>query len=238
VGRHKPHCAPSNRDRGAREWPNRAVQRSLGRIDFPIRQKVCRKFYYDKTMERLSALYKNFHIADGPTVVNGVEIPPTAEMLARLRWDWLCEGVPVFFHGDLQFDNVLYDEEASRFVLLDWRQEFGGRVDLGDLYYDLAKLYGGLLLNYDYIKQNLLSYSENEKDGSITFDFAQRFLTPVYVSILEEFILANGWDLAKVRTLVALIYLNMSPLHHDPFSRMLYSLGRLRLYRELTHHDR
>ena len=31
------HCAPSNRDQGAGEWPNRAVQRSLGRIDFPIR---------------------------------------------------------------------------------------------------------------------------------------------------------------------------------------------------------
>jgi len=37
VGRHELHCAPSNRDQVAGEWPNRAVQRSLGRIDFPIR---------------------------------------------------------------------------------------------------------------------------------------------------------------------------------------------------------
>jgi len=39
VGRHKPHCAPTNRVQGAGEWPNRAVQRSLGRIDFSIRLK-------------------------------------------------------------------------------------------------------------------------------------------------------------------------------------------------------
>jgi len=32
VGQHKRHCAPSNRDQGAGDWPNRAVQRSLGRI--------------------------------------------------------------------------------------------------------------------------------------------------------------------------------------------------------------
>jgi len=33
------HCSPSNRDQGAAEWPNRAEQRSLGRIDFPIRRE-------------------------------------------------------------------------------------------------------------------------------------------------------------------------------------------------------
>ena len=37
VGQHKPHCVPSNRDRGAGEWLNPAVQPSLGWIDFPIR---------------------------------------------------------------------------------------------------------------------------------------------------------------------------------------------------------
>jgi len=39
VGQHKRHYAPSNRDQGAGEWPNRAVQRSLGRIDFPTRSE-------------------------------------------------------------------------------------------------------------------------------------------------------------------------------------------------------
>jgi len=36
-----------------------------------------------------------------------------------------------------------------------------------------------------------------------------------------------------VKILVALIYLNMSPLHHYPFDKMLYSLGRDLLYTEL-----
>ena len=26
-------------------------------------------------------------------------------------------------------------------LLLDWRQDFGGKIEYGDIYYDLAKLY-------------------------------------------------------------------------------------------------
>ena len=134
-------------------------------------------------------------------------------------------------HGDLQFDNILYDASTNSFKLLDWRQDFGGHVEFGDLYYDLAKLYGGIILNYDYIKLNLLSYVENEQ--GIFFDFAQRFQTEHYVKILSGYIQEKGYDLARIRLLVALIYLNMSPLHQYPFDKMLYSLGREMLQKEL-----
>ena len=76
------------------------------------------------------------------------------------------------------------------------------------------------------------------KDGNITIDFAQRFLSQTLLKILEDFIAANNWDLKKVRLLVSLIYLNMSPLHHYPFDKMLYSLGRLMLHKELSGNDK
>jgi NDP-sugar pyrophosphorylase family protein len=191
---------------------------------------ICRKFYHDKTMQRLRLFREKHGVDDGETTINGERVPPTSELLAGIAWEELYDGIPVFFHGDLQFDNVLYSEGRDDFVLLDWRQEFGGRVDLGDLYYDLAKLYGGILLNYDFIKLNLLSY--HEKSGRITIDFAQRFLSDTFEKILCEYIAGNGWDVRKVKVLVGLIYLNMSPLHHSPFDKMLYSLGRLMLHRE------
>ena len=173
--------------------------------------------------------------SEGASKVNGFTIPPTTDLLSALPWARLTEGVPCFMHGDLQFDNVLYDITTDNFLLLDWRQEFGGHVEFGDLYYDFAKLYGGIILNYDYIKLNLLSYSENEH--GIFFDFAQRFQADNYLSILCSYLQDKGYDIVKVRILVALIYLNMSPLHHYPFDKMLYSLGRELLHREILNLD-
>ena len=65
----------------------------------------------------------------------------------------LYEGIPSFIHGDLQFDNIIYNKKLNKFILIDWRQDFAGQIEFGDLYYDIAKLYGGILLNYDYIKK-------------------------------------------------------------------------------------
>jgi aminoglycoside phosphotransferase (APT) family kinase protein len=164
-------------------------------------------------------------------VVNGRRVPATSELLSQVPWERVSEGIACFMHGDLQFDNILFDAQTNSFLLLDWRQDFGGHVEFGDLYYDLAKLYGGIFLNYDFIKLNLLSYAESEQ--GIIFDFAQRFQTQNYLQQLSEYIESNGYDLVKVKILVALIYLNMSPLHHYPFDKMLYALGRDLLYTEL-----
>lgn len=197
---------------------------------------LCRQFYWDKTWTRVHKFWAKYETQDAPTVVLGEELPSTTSLLEALPWERLYEGAPVFFHGDLQFDNILFDSNADRFWLLDWRQDFAGEIAFGDHYYDLAKLYGGIVLNYDYIKSNLLTYKE--MDGDITFDFAQRYLSSGYARILEEYVAAKGMDVAKVRQLVGLIYLNMAPLHHSPFDRLLYSLGRRTLYQEATRANR
>ena len=193
-------------------------------------RRICKTFYYEKTLERLSLYNKKYKGADTENVINGVKVPAVSDLIRQFPWENIFSGEPMFFHGDLQFDNIIYTKQNS-FVLLDWRQDFGGHIEFGDLYYDLAKLYGGIILNYDFIKNNLINYSE---EGSIiNFDFAQRFSSKVYLAELNHFIRERGWDEQKVRMLVPLIYLNMSPLHHYPFDKMLYALGRLMLTEEL-----
>jgi NDP-sugar pyrophosphorylase family protein len=200
-------------------------------IDSAKMRATCSKFYHEKTMERLALYAKKYPGPDVETTINGRKVPPTATLMTNIAWSQLEDGIPSFMHGDLQFDNILYDATTKKFKLLDWRQDFGGHVDFGDRYYDLAKLYGGIVLNYDYIKLNLLSYSED--GGGIYIDFAQRFQTESYLQILSDFIENHGYDLARVRLLVSLIYLNMSPLHHYPFDKLLYSLGRRMLSDEI-----
>ena len=54
------------------------------------------------------------------------------------------------FHGDLQFDNIILSENS--FYFIDWRDSFGSSITYGDIYYDLAKLYGGMMVPYNLMK--------------------------------------------------------------------------------------
>ncbi len=187
----------------------------------PDISKLCRVFYHDKTMERVAQYGCKYPGHEPLRMVNGRLVPSVPDLLAAVPWDQLERGVPAFIHGDLQFDNVLWG--GNGFVLLDWRQDFAGSIAAGDLYYDLAKMLGGIILNYDYVKLGLLRYTES--DGCADVDFAQRFRTGEYIAILEDYIRNRGLDLRRVRILVGLIYLNMAPLHHPPFDLALLALG-------------
>lgn len=194
--------------------------------------KLCSTFYRDKTMQRMEAFFEKYpRLRGNKRPINGVMYTPAEETLAGMDWDLLVKtAVPAFIHGDLQFDNVLV--AGNDFKLIDWRQDFGGSLETGDLYYDLAKLYGGLVLNYDLIKKNQFTYSEDE--NSIGFDFSTRGSMSDYRRMLERFIRERGYSIEKVERLVAVIYLNMAPLHHYPFDKMLFALGTKVLHEGLV----
>ena len=59
------------------------------------------------------------------------------------------------------FKTYLYSKKLDEFLLIDWRQDFAGNIEVGDLYYDLAKLYGGIIMNYDYIMKDLYNFHHN-----------------------------------------------------------------------------
>ncbi|MCK4752968.1 MAG: NTP transferase domain-containing protein, partial [Planctomycetes bacterium] len=108
--------------------------------------EACRKFYYIKTTERLKMFFEKTGSTDHENVINGIPVPSTKELFSKIDWEYLYEGIPTTIHGDLQFDNVLVSRDQisqlEKFTLLDWRQDFGGLIYVGDLYYDLAKMYG------------------------------------------------------------------------------------------------
>lgn len=198
----------------------------------PDYKAAFRKFYETKTRERVDRyLQKLSFKTDVATIVLGEKIPPIHELLDRIDWGHLSEGQPAQTHGDLQFDNVIYDSTTDRFTLIDWRQDFGSITDFGDIYYDLAKLLGGIRLNYDYIKAGLFYYEETKK--GVFYDFARRNATPIYDSILRNYVKRVGLDFHRVELITALIWINMAPLHGEPFDRLLFSLGKHSLWHHL-----
>jgi len=190
----------------------------------------CEKFYKDKTIGRLEEFYKKYPDYKGRSYdVNGVSLQHIEIILQSIDWDSLFEGIQSNFHGDLQFDNVLKTGWLSNgkedFKLLDWRQDFGGSVQCGDIYYDLGKLYGGLSLPYNLIKKNKFSYQEDEIKG-VTYNFETSHMLDESRSIFEKFIRESKYNFKKIMTIRGLIFLNMAPLHEEPFDKMLYHMSR------------
>lgn len=197
---------------------------------------ACRKFYIDKTQKRLRAFYEKTGIDDSATHINGILVPPLKELMEKINWEHIVSGVPSNFHGDLQFDNVLVTRDAvsnlEKFILLDWRQDFAGLTNVGDLYYDLAKLYGGKLISYQLIKDGLFSFDMS--GSSVYYNYHIKNDLIEAREEYELFLENNGYDLKKIKTITALIFLNMSPLHQDPFDLMLYFMGKSMLHKLIT----
>jgi dTDP-glucose pyrophosphorylase len=191
-------------------------------------RSICMKIYKKKTEERVDLFYKNFDKHDEITVINGVAIPGLEQMLESLDWNWISDGLPGRFHGDFHFENILYTPSTEKFTFLDWRQEFGGSLTTGDIYYDLAKLLHGLIICHELILQD--HYQVVWKEGNITFDFHRKQVLVECERFFTEWVCQNGYDPKKVWVLTALVYLNIAALHHYPYSLLLFALGKKMLF--------
>jgi NDP-sugar pyrophosphorylase family protein len=198
-------------------------------------QKSCLKFYKDKTFERVELFYNNFNKTDCIEVINGEIMPPLTELLSSVDWNWMSDGLAGRFHGDFHFENILWSEEDDKFTFLDWRQNFGGKLSRGDIYYDLAKLMHGLIVSHELIVDDHYSV---EWDGvEISYVLHRKQALVECELSFNQWVQDNGYDLKKVRVLTALIYLNIAALHHYPYSLFLYGLGKRMLNNELNIND-
>ncbi len=191
-------------------------------------RSACMRFYKDKTEERVELFYKNFGKQDGTEIINGLKVPELRMLLDSVDWDWLADGLPGRFHGDFHFENILYSQSNQNFTFLDWRQEFGGSLTTGDIYYDFAKLLHGLIICHELIAED--HYQVNWQTDKISFDFHRKQILVECEQYFADWITTNGYDKKKVWTLTALVYLNIAALHHYPYSLLLFALGKTMLY--------
>jgi choline kinase len=190
-------------------------------------QKDCLEFYKHKTQERVKQFQTKFNIKDKNCIINNIKVESLHYYLNKIDWREIAKGIPVNFHGDLQFDNILYNQKNKIFKLIDWRSDFNNQTSYGDLYYDLSKLYAGCILPYNQIKNNNFTFASDK--GNIFFDFGVNNSAVEAKQEFTNFLIKEEYDIKKIEILTSLIYLNMSPLHTEPFSHLLYFFGKLRL---------
>lgn len=184
--------------------------------------KDCNEFYIKKSLNRISS-YLESHT--DPKNINGEDTPTIYDLFNQIDFPYLCNGIPSQFHGDFILDNII--ETPEGFSLIDWRQDFAGDLEIGDIYYDLAKLNHNLTVNHGIVDQELFNPSP---------DNCHILCNSTLLGckkVLHQFILDKGYDLNKVEILTSIIWLNMSPLHEYPFNKFLFNFGKYNLYKNI-----
>lgn len=192
---------------------------------------ACLRFYRDKSYQRIEQFYRNFDRKDEAGTINGRALPTLDTLLGSVDWVWLADGLPGRFHGDFHFENILFCESDQRFVFLDWRQDFGGSLATGDVYYDLAKLLHGLIISHELIARN--QFQVDWRQGNISYDMLRKQILVQCEHHFLSWLPLNGYDAKKVLVLTALVFLNIAALHHCPYSLLLYALGKDMLHATL-----
>ena len=187
--------------------------------------ETCCQFYKIKTYERLKGINFNDY-----KIINGLSIGTIDELLLNIDWNSLNTDEFYQYHGDFILDNIIYSNNSYK--LLDWRQDFGGNVSHGDMYYDLAKLRHNIIFNHDNINNGL--FEVNEENNEIKVDLKCNYLLLKQLEDFDKFILEKNLNLKKIKILTSIIWLNMSPLHEYHISKFLYYFGKFNLFISLT----
>lgn len=189
-------------------------------------KSLCYGFYRDKSYSRLDHYLHRFEQRDNAKKINGVNLESVKVLLGKIDWKDLCEfpnWAP--FHGDFHGENIIANEKGN-FTLLDWRQCFGKDSKMyGDTYYDLAKLRHGFLVNHGIVNGNDFVISERA-NNDVFISIKQHSNLLECDTALDEWLVANSFDVRKVKLLTALIYLNICGLHEYPYAKFLYLYGQ------------
>ena len=201
------------------DWANNNLWVKSNKSSF---NSDCYKFYIDKSLNRISQYLKE---NSDPSSINGKSLPTIYNLFDKVDTQKLCKGIPSQFHGDFILDNVI--ETNKDFTLIDWRQDFAGDLEVGDIYYDLAKLNHNLTVNHDIVDQKLYNPSPDN-----CYILCNSTLLRCK-ELLHKFIVNEGYDLNKVKLLSSIIWINMAPLHEYPFNKFLLNFGKYNLYKNL-----
>ena len=186
-------------------------------------------FYKDKTLLRIEKFLDKHNLFDKVEYINGIEVPKIMDLVSQINFGDIIGKKPTGFHGDFILDNILTSES---FTLIDWRQEFNGIIESGDMNYDLAKLNHNLVMNHDMLYHN---YFQIDFSKGITCDVLVKKSLIDCKIILKTFCDENDINFNSIEILTALIWINMSPLHDHPLDMFLYYFGKYNLHLNLLY---
>ena len=196
----------------------------------------CKDMYYTKTYDRIK-LFANGPL-DKIKYINGVKVPSILELLDKINWNSIYDNsIPSRFHGDFQPENIIYDINYSKdFKLIDWRESFGESIDIGDLYYDLGKLYHALIINGQIVLKKGYNYTIESNKAYIDYNTKSNLV--LLLNYFKDFCKENELNWDNVELLGILQYIGICTLYKDfhegKYGEFLFLLGKYLLTKKLN----
>ncbi len=208
------------------EWSNKNVwiEQSNKNVNM---KNLCLDFYKNKTLKRIDLYLKN---SNDVQIINNKNIGSIYDLINKIDFERLSNTTQSLFHGDFILENILKCD--NEYKLIDWRQDFAGNIEIGDKYYDLAKLRHNIFLNHENIINNLFELKYINVN-SVIIDLKCNYNHISQIEDFDNFVNQNGMDLFKIKVLTSLIWINMAPLHHNPFNDFLFLFGKYNLFKLL-----
>ena len=206
-------------------------------VDIPDDQKLAiyNNFYKEKTLSRIKKYCDEYEDIDGECTVNGVKCKSATRLISTLDWHSLSKR-GIFtnnYHGDFHLENILVD--SGKYIMLDWRQNFGKSM-IGDVYYDIAKMWHSLIVNHSMVHDNLFTV-ENVTKKDIRIDIHRTLVDTECEEALKGYILSSDkYDYAISKLMTAIIFLNIAACHVYPYSKFLFYLGKMLINKFYTNH--
>jgi hypothetical protein len=194
---------------------------------YSIGKKAYNDFYMSKIQTRVEELYDQLddefkYLITDDLTINGTlykSFEKIKEELFKRIDNLYAEEDFCIAHGDLCFNNILYDVSHRLIKLIDPRGSFGPKCKgtYGDIKYDLAKLLHSAIGGYDYIVNNLykITYNGVEVDYEIIFKNNSNLIADKATNLVENL----GYSIKDIMLLVGTLFLSMPPLHSDSTNR-------------------
>lgn len=193
------------------------------------RQEILDEFYLRKLSNRINTFLssRDRNMYSKEIRINGLDVRSLDAQLDEIATTMSNhEGIFVEdFHGDFHFENILYDNKNEVFSLIDWRPNFGIIDHAGDVYYDLGKLYAGLVVHFNNIK-NESKISVDLYENSVNLSNSSTENIIAFIPTYESWIKENNYDLDRVKLVASIVLLGISCLHEKIQSDFIYFSGR------------
>lgn len=193
---------------------------------YSIGRNAYHKFMYEKLISRVEEfkmqLGNDSKLFDDEIIINGKKYKNINIMMDKIENkvnNLYKENDFCIMHGDLCFNNILYDIKSNIVRLIDARGSFGESCVgiYGDMKYDLAKLTHSVIGSYDFIVNNLFSLICS--DDGFAYKVVRRENYEILYDLNINMIKQLEHNEKDILFLVGILFISMCPLHADDVNR-------------------
>ena len=197
-------------------------------------EEDCNSMWFEKLYSRVETFNQDMVNLDKINSINGIKICPLNELLNKIdKEKFLQSCIPCFFHGDPSPENILFDKHGN-LRMIDPRPLFGKSIEIGDLFYELAKLDHALIVNGSIIRSGKYGFNvENGKTAHIWINLKKG--SQFFRDCLYDFCQNQNISTDMLMLSTALTLLSICTVHtNDYYNKFLLLSGKFLLARTLN----